>query len=253
MTITTNLAEKNGGKEFSRRPATTNVETLLTLATGAAIGIYGAVRRDWFGVALATGGGYLMYCGVSDLRRPYQGRVRTAFTINKPPEEVYDFVRNPENWGRLIREPHFQHDGNGEITLRFGAEGGPNFKSHVELTDEKPGEYIAWASEEQMLEHRGVVHFKKAPGDRGTEISVALEYKSPTGPISHALASLAGLNPEQLVREGLRQIKQLMETGEIPTTAGQPVGARGLRGTAKRVLYHERPAAEMQPQRMAGD
>jgi uncharacterized membrane protein len=253
MTITTNLAERNGGKAFSRRPATTNIETALTLATGAAIGIYGAVRRDWFGAALAAGGGYLMYCGVSDLQRPYQGRVRSAFTINKTPQEVYDFVRNPDNWGCLLREPNFEHDGQGNVALRFGTKDGAEFKSHVEITDDKPGEFIAWASQEQMLEHRGVVRFKKAPGNRGTEISVALEYKAPTGPISHALASLAGLDPEQLIREGLRQIKQLMETGEIPTTIGQPVGARGLRGTAKRILYHERPAAEMRPERMAGD
>jgi uncharacterized membrane protein len=179
--------------------------------------------------------------------------VRKAFTINKTPQEVYDFVRNIGNWGDSIREPKFEHDGQSNVVLRFGAKHGAEFKSRIEITDEKPAEFIAWASEEQMFEHRGVVRFKKAPGDRGTEISVALEYKAPTGPISHALASLAGFDPEQLVREGLRQIKQLMETGEIPTTAGQPVGARGLRGTAKRVLYHERPAAEMQPQRMAGD
>src|SRR6185312_4764662 len=167
MTITTNLAEKNGGKAFSRRPATTNVETALTLATGAAVGIYGAVRRDWFGAALAAGGGYLVYCGVTDLKRPYQGRVRAAFTINKPPQEVYDFVRNSENWGRALREPKFEHDGQGNVTLRFGANDKTEFKSRIELTDEQPGEYIAWASEEQMLEHRGVVRFKKAPGDRG--------------------------------------------------------------------------------------
>jgi uncharacterized membrane protein len=254
MTITTNLAEKIGREAFSRRPATTNVETALTLATGAAITIYGALRRDWFGAALAAGGGYLVYCGATDLRRPYQGRVRVAFTINKQPQEVYDFVRNADNWGRALREPKFEHDGTDCMTLRFGSKNGAEFKSHVELTDEKPGEFIAWASEEQMLEHRGVVRFKKAPGDRGTEISVALEYKSPTGPISKALAALAGLDPHQLVREGLRQIKQLMETGEIPTTEGQPVGARGISGVTKRVLYHERPAVEVQPQeQLAGD
>lgn len=253
MTINTNLAEK-GGKAFARRPATTNVETALTLATGGALAIYGALRRDWLGAAVAGGGGYLMYCGIKDIKRPYQGRARAAFTINKPPQEVYDFVRNSANWGRALREPKFEHDGKGGMTLRFGAENGAVFNSHVELTDERPGEYIAWASEEQMLEHRGVVRFRKAPGDRGTEISIALEYKSPTGPISHALASLAGLDPQQLVREGLRQIKQLMETGEIPTTEGQPVGARGFSGATKRVLYHERPAVEVQvKERLAGD
>lgn len=254
MTITTNLAGKLGTKPFSRRPATTNIETALTLAAGAAIAIYGAVRRDWLGAGLAAGGGYLVYCGVTDLRRPYQGRVRESFTINKPTQEVYDFVRNVANWGGTLREPKFEHDGNGIMTLRFGAEGGAAFKSHVEVTDEKPGDFIAWASQDQMLEHRGVVRFKKAPGDRGTEISIALEYKSPTGPISHAVAALAGLDPQQLVREGLRQIKQLMEAGEIPTTEGQPVGARGISGATKRVLYHERPAVEVQSEeRLAGD
>ncbi|HEX3741759.1 MAG TPA: hypothetical protein VHV29_18825 [Terriglobales bacterium] len=251
MTITTNLA---GKKAFSHRPATTNIETVLTLAGGAALAIYGALRRDWFGAALAGSGGYLVYRGVTDLRRPYQGRVREAFTINKSRLEVYDFVRNPDNWGASLREPKFEHDGQNNVTLRFGNEDGAEFSSRVELTDEKPEDFIAWSSDDQMIEHRGVVRFKQAPGDRGTEISIALEYKSPTGPISNALAALAGLHPEQLVREGLRQIKQLMETGEIPTTEGQPVGARGISGTTKRVLYHERPAIEMQPeQRLAGD
>jgi uncharacterized membrane protein len=254
MTITTNLAEKEGAETFCRSRATTNVETAIALAAGTAIAIYGALRRDWFGAALAGGGGYLVYRGVSDLNRPYQGRVRAAFTINKSPQEVYDFVRNPDNWGRALREPKFRHDGQGNVTLRFGMNDRAELKSRIEITDQKPGQFIAWASEEQMLEHRGVVRFKKAPGDRGTEISIALEYKSPAGPISHALASLTGLDPEQLVREGLRQIKQLMETGEIPTTEGQPVGARGVIGTTKRVLYHERPAVEVQSaERLAGD
>jgi uncharacterized membrane protein len=104
-----------------------------------------------------------------------------------------------------------------------------------------------------MVEHRGVVHFKKAPGDRGTEVSVALEYKAPTGPISRSLAMMAGFDPEQIVREGLRRIKQLMEAGEVPTTDGQSVGTRGIRGTAKRMMLRERPVIDAQPQRLAGD
>ena len=208
MTITTNLAKKRGAKVFSGS-ASTNVENLLTLAAGASLAIYGALRRDWFGAALAGSGGYLVYRGVTDSRRPYQGRVHAAFTINKSPREVYDFVRNPDNWGRFLREPKFEQDGQNNVTLRFGnPEDGAEFTSPIELTDEDPGEFIAWASEGEMLEHRGVLRFKKAPGDRGTEISIALEYKSPTGPISRALAALAGFDPEQLVREGLRQIKQ---------------------------------------------
>jgi uncharacterized membrane protein len=253
MTITTNIAPKLGDEEFSRRPATSRLETALTLAAGAAISLYGILRRDWFGAAFAGGGGYLLYCGIADLRRPYRGRVRVGFTIAKPQEEVYDFVRNTQNWSSGLRMIRFERNSEG-VTLHFGDGDRLSFDTQVQVSDEKPGEYIAWASEPgKMIEHRGVVHFKKAPGDRGTELSVALEYKAPTGPLSRAAALFAGIDPEQLVRESLRQIKQLMEAGEIATTAGQPVGARGLRGTAKRIVFREHPAVEIQPQRLAGD
>lgn len=242
MTITTDLSQKYGEKEFSNRPATSQFEALLTLAAGVALTGAGLWRRGWMGTALASGGGYLLYCGVSDFRRPYQGSVRVAFTIDKDAREIYDFISNPENWNRFVHAIELRNLGDGELQLRIGRAAGIDFKSHIELTDQKRGEYIAWASSEQMLEHRGVINLKKAPGDRGTEISVALEYKAPAGPIARSLAHLVGWHPEQVVRESLRRLKQLMEAGEIPTTEGQAVGSRGLTGAAKRVLYRERPS-----------
>ena len=57
-----------------------------------------------------------------------------------------------------------------------------------------------------------------------------------------------------MVRESLRHLKQLIEAGEIPTTAGQPVGNRGMRGAAQRVLYREGPTEDATEQvRLAGD
>jgi uncharacterized membrane protein len=261
MTITTDLSQKYGEEEFSRRPATSQFEALLTLAAGVALTGAGLWRRGWMGTALAGGGGYLLYCGVSDFRRPYQGSVRVAFTINKDAQEIYRFISDPENWNRFLHAIELRNVGGGELQLHIGRPAGIDFKSHIEVTDQKPGEYIAWASSEQMLEHRGVINLKKAAGDRGTEISVALEYKAPAGPIARSLAQLIGWHPEQVVRESLRRLKQLMEAGEIPTTEGQAVGSRGLSGAAKQLLYRERPTehrpAESElavPQaKMAGD
>jgi len=258
MTITTNAFPKNREEEFSNRPATSRLETAIELAAGTALSIYGIVRRDWFGAGFAAGGGYLLYCVASDLRRPYQGSVRVGFTIAKLPQEVYEFVRNPQNWKIGVPGVELEPDANGGLSVRFGDGDRCSLNTRVAVTEEKPGEYIAWASDIHMIEHRGVVHFKQAPGGRGTELSVAMEYKAPTGPISRSLAMMAGFDPEQIVREGLRRIKQLMEAGEIPTTNGQPVGARGVRGVAKRVIFRERPARERpaidtQPQRLAGD
>src|ERR1700756_3913820 len=191
MTITTDLSRKNGGPRFSGRPATSSIhEAVLQIATGAALTGLGIWRRRWLGAALGAGGGYLMYCGISDLRRPYQGRVRVGFTIGKDPQQVYDFVSDPNNWKKFLHVLQLESRGHGRLRLAVGKPAGIDLESRVENTDHKPGEYIAWASEEQMLEHRGVIRFDRAPGSRGTEIKVALEFKAPTGPIARTLAAL---------------------------------------------------------------
>ena len=254
MTITTNLSPRYGDKPFSRRPATSTSEAMLTLAAGAALVGTGIWRRSWLGAALASGGGYLLYCGIQDMRRPYQGRVRVSFTIAKDPKQVYDFVADPQNWKKFLHVIRLEPRGAGQFRLAIGEPAGIDLESRAEVTDNKPGEYIAWASDEQMLEHRGVIRFDKAPGARGTQISVALEIKSPAGPVARTLASLVGWSPEQVVRESLRHVKQLLEAGEIPTTTGQPVGVRGLKGAVQRVIYRERPSEDaLEQTRLAGD
>jgi uncharacterized membrane protein len=254
MTITTNLTPKYGEKEFSQRPAASMQEAILTLAAGSALTGLGLWRRGWLGTALSAGGGYLLYCGVRDFQRPYQGRARVSYTIGKDRQEVYHFAANPENWGKFMHAIQVQRRGNGSFAFSIGKAAGIDFESNIQITDQQPGEHIAWASEEEMIEHRGVIHFKEAPGDRGTEVSVALEYKAPAGPIARGFASLVGWDPEQVVRESLRHLKQLLEAGEIPTTAGQPSGARGFRGAAKRIMFREGPSEHAVEQtRMAGD
>ena len=254
MTITTNLAAKYGQKKFSQRPVTSTQEAILTLAGGIALAALGIWRRGWLGSALGAAGSYLLYCGVRDFQRSYQGRVRVSCTITKGRETVYDFASNPQNWGKFMHAIQLERRSDRGFAFSLGKPAGIDFESNVEITDQQAGEHIAWASAEPMLEHRGVIRFKPAPGNRGTEVSVALEYKVPAGPIARGLAALVGWSPEQVVRESLRHLKQLMEAGEIPTTAGQPSGARGIRGTAKRIIFREGPSEQSVEQtRMAGD
>jgi uncharacterized membrane protein len=61
-------------------------------------------------------------------------------------------------------------------------------------------------------------------GDRGTEVRVVLEYIPPAGQIGFVVAKLFGEEPQQQVSEDLYRFKQLMETGEITSTEGQPLG-----------------------------
>jgi hypothetical protein len=67
--------------------------------------------------------------------------------------------------------------------------------------------------------------------------------------IAQLLATPAGFSPEQVARESLRRMKQLLEAGEIPTTDGQPHGDCGLKGKGQRVLMRETPDEQKRPSR----
>jgi len=68
------------------------------------------------------------------------------------------------------------------------------------------------------------VSFKKAPGDRGTEIHVDLEQSAPGGKLGEMLVKLSGKEPLSKVKDDLRRFKAQFETGEIPRSDGTPEG-----------------------------
>jgi len=149
-------------------------------------------------------------------------RVEQVVTINKPIEEVYGFWRNFENLPRFMR--HLE-----SVTLvgprrsrwRAKAPAGMSVEWEAELIQEKEHDWIAWRSlPGSQIENSGSVRFERAPGARGTELRVQLQYRPPAGMIGRGLAFLFGEEPSQQIAEDLRRFKQLMETGEIPLSEG---------------------------------
>jgi uncharacterized membrane protein len=88
------------------------------------------------------------------------------------------------------------------------------------ITVNKPRDeaYALWRTlPESHASHYGGVTFEAAPNGRGTVVSV-----DDSGP---------------QVREDLRRFKQRLETGEVPTTEGQPSGPRtGVLATAMNLV-----------------
>jgi uncharacterized membrane protein len=54
-----------------------------------------------------------------------------------------------------------------------------------------------------------------------------LQYRPPAGTLGSAIATWFGQNPEHSMKMDLRRFKQVMETGEVITTEGQPAGRQG--------------------------
>jgi uncharacterized membrane protein len=152
--------------------------------------------------------------------------VRKSIIINRPREEIYRFWHDFKNLPRVM-----EHLESVEVTdnkrSRWVAKGPAGKRVHweAETTEDRPNELIAWQSTEgSMVDNSGSVRFEAAPGGRGTLLRVELSYRPPARLVGGTVAKLLGESPDIQLEEDLRRLKQLMETGEIITTEGQPAG-----------------------------
>jgi uncharacterized membrane protein len=198
----------------------TRLDRLGYVVGGIALVLWALRRPGVAGSAGAGLGGWLLYqgwTGRNPMLRPLGIRVNErpaqpdatetlvveeAITISRPRVEVYDFLRRRANL--------------------------PSFRgSAVELMREDDGETIAWrALREGRLAHFGSLSLRDAPGARGTIVAARLEYVPSGGTLGTALAHIMGQSPQRLVAETLRRARQLLETGVVSSTEGQPTGRR---------------------------
>jgi uncharacterized membrane protein len=222
-------------------------ERLVSAIGGGVLAGVGLSRGDETGLLMAAAGGALMYRGFTGHCHMYEAlginssgerhspvasvaagagvKVTDAVTINRPVEVVYRFWRNFENLPRVMRHlESVRVNGEQSHWVACGPMGW-RVEWDAEIINDRPNEVIAWRSlAGSPVDSAGSVHFQHAPGNRGTEGHVSLEYDPPAGKEGTAVAKLFGREPRSQVREDLLRLKQWMETGEIATTAGQPSG-----------------------------
>ena len=155
-------------------------------------------------------------------RQSNRVRVERVTTINKPVHEVYEFWREFQNFPRFMR--HLESvEVLGDRRSRWRAKGpaGRTVEWEAEMVEDRQDEWIAWRSlPGSQIENSGSVRFSAAPGARGTELRVQLQYSPPAGRLGRGIAWLFGEEPEQQIHDDLHRFKQLMETGEIPLSDG---------------------------------
>ena len=77
------------------------------------------------------------------------------------------------------------------------------------------------------------------PAGRGTIATLIAEFTLPGGWFTKVVTSVVSRSPAQILIENLRHLKELLESGEIPTVEGQSAGKRGVSGKLKRFMYGE--------------
>jgi uncharacterized membrane protein len=153
-------------------------------------------------------------------------RLRHAITINRPAADLYQKWRDFQNLPQWMS--HLKSvEPKGENRTHWIAAGplGTSVGWDAEVTEDQPGEAISWRSlPGSQVDTSGSVSFVAAPGNRGTEVRIEMTYNPPLGQVGAVVASLFGRSAEQEITEDLRRFKRIMETGEVPSTEGQPRG-----------------------------
>ena len=145
-----------------------------------------------------------------------------AVTINRPPEELYQFWHNFENLPRFMshvqsvqmldeRRSHWKVNAPANMSVEWDAE----------IIADEPNRRIAWQSlPDAGVRNAGSVRFEPANGNRGTRMTVELQYEPPLGKLGATVAKLLGEEPEKQVYDELRAFKQVMELGEVTRSDG---------------------------------
>ncbi len=249
---------RRGEREESRTWTNVNtVERALSVAAGGALAAYALRRKDTTGLALGLLGGLLLERGVTGHCPAYDmlgvssaghgggiardggagvvqqhgaaaaldaqkaTKVERSVTIfGQPRAAIYGFWRQLENLPRIFK--HLE-----SVTVQDAqrshwvakAPAGRTVSWDAEIVNEIPDELLAWKSlPGASVPNAGSVHFSDAPGGRGVEVKVVLEYEPPAGRVGVTLARLLGEEPDLQVREDLRRYKALLETGELPVS-----------------------------------
>jgi uncharacterized membrane protein len=208
-----------------------------TTAIGVGIAGYGLSQKSATGAGLALVGAGIAYLGATGKLPLGAGapggdgsvRVEQSVTINQPPAAVYEFWRDFSNLPRFMT--HLESvTSTGAGRTHWVAKGpfGKPVEWDAEIINEEPGRLIAWrALEGSEVQHTGSVRFAPAPGGRGTELRLRMEYAPPAGAVGAAVAKLFGEEPSMQTHDDLRRLQSYLEAGEVPTTDGQPRGASG--------------------------
>jgi uncharacterized membrane protein len=214
-------------------------ERVASVAAGATLLYLASRQRPTNRLATSTGVGLLArglagYCPVnaavgrgadrSNTKVALGGargiHVHESVTINRPAGELFSFWRDFSNLPRFMN--HLEDVRVLSATRSVWtakAPAGLRARWEADVINEIEGELIGWQSTENAdVATAGSVRFVPASGG-GTEIVVHLQYEPPAGKLGSFVASLFGEEPSQQIREDLRRLKALLETGEVTREA----------------------------------
>lgn len=145
--------------------------------------------------------------------------ISRSVTIARPLDEVFEFLKQPQNIGPLIPwvdtleslDPHTS-----KWTVRGPLGRTINWTLHLDEFQEDS--ILRWHTVPAgKWQHDITAQLKPAPASRGTELKVVAVCEPAGGPLGYALASAVSSFSDKALLNLLGTIKQQLETGEVST------------------------------------
>ena len=167
-------------------------------------------RWSFFGVAAG-----ILAAGVWGLWRREPDEVRESVIVNAPQERVYEAWTRFENFPKFMPAVREVRSTGGDRThwVVSGPAGAPvEFESVI--TRRQPPSAVAWRTVEgALVSHGGTARFRPA-GPGSTRVDVTMWWRPAGGGIGESVATLSGVDPAHVLREGLERFKGELEQGK---------------------------------------
>jgi uncharacterized membrane protein len=154
--------------------------------------------------------------------------LKKSLNVNRSPEACYQFWRDFGNFPRFML--HVERVDAVDAThsrWQVRVSLSETIEWHAELISDVPAQQLGWRTTSGAnMAHTAVLRFSPLPGRRGTRVEAEFDCHLPMGTASVMPAHWNSDEFSQSLSDDLRRFKQLVETGEIPTTIGQPRGQR---------------------------
>jgi uncharacterized membrane protein len=214
-------------------------ERILSVLAGGALLAFAVARRGLLRIPAALAGSELLFRGATgrcpvyaalgvhatlESREALTNEVERSITIGADPEEVYRVLREPQTLRRVMA-PIAEIRPSGTNRAHWRVRGPLNSALEWETTivEAKDGELLRWVSMPgARVPQAGLIILRRAPRDLGTELTIRLRFGGPGGVAGALGAKLLALAPMKVVGRAARNLKALVEAGEIPTLKHNP-------------------------------
>jgi uncharacterized membrane protein len=166
-------------------------------------------EHRWSLLGVAAG---ILAAGVWGVWRRQPGEVRESVMVNAPPERVWETWTRFENFPRFmpaVRDVRSTGADRHQWVINGPAGTPVEFESLV--TRREAPNALAWRTVEgALVSHGGTARFRRA-GAGQTRVDVTMWWRPTAGGIGEGVATLSGIDPGRVLREGLDRFKAELE------------------------------------------